>query len=132
METFVMSVIGGVLMIAYMLFRANRLLAQENRDYRKDARAAQARADQLENELEKQKLIGSSSKVTPFPTASDGVMKAKYSQLKGEYDLLKNEHSSAIDVLSRIKTDVDKSENMSNMLAIKIRAYLTSVIGLAS
>ena len=118
-------------MIAYMLFRSNRALMQENKEYRKEARAAQAKADQLENELEKTRLIQSSPKVTAFPSGGDAVMKAKYNQLKGEFDLLHAQHDSALDTLGRIRATVDKPENAGGSLAIKVKAYLTSVAGLA-
>lgn len=131
METFFMSFIGATLMIAYMLFRANRSLMQENKDYRKEARAAQAKVEQLENELEKARLIHSSPKVAAFPSSGDAVMKAKYNQLKGEFDLLHAQHDSALDTLSRIRTTVDKPEYSSSTIAIQVKTYLTSVAGLA-
>ena len=132
METFIAGLIGGIVMIAYMLFRENRVLTMESKEHRKDMRAAQAQVEKLENELEKQQIISSSSKITPFPSAGDSAQKAKYSQLKGEYDSLKNEYCSVIDVLNRIRREVDKSGNMSNSLVIKMKVYLSSVTGLAS
>lgn len=132
METFVTGIVGGSFMIAVILYRANRILTQECRDFRKDARAAQAELEKVKNELEQQKMIQASPKVTALSNASAGAAKARLGQLQNEYKLLKSEHESAMDVLARIKSDVDKPENMSNTLAIKVRAYLTSVIGLAS
>jgi len=132
METFIGGLIGGMIVIVYMLFRTNRVLALESKDFRKEARAAQAQVDKLENELEKQKIINSSSKITPFPSKSDGAQEAKYTRLKSEHDLLKGEHQLVVDTLNRIRNEIDKSENIPSSLAVKIRAYLSSVVGIAS
>ncbi|MDH5259641.1 MAG: hypothetical protein OEX07_16620 [Gammaproteobacteria bacterium] len=132
MESFIGGLIGGMAVIVYMLFRINRVLIAESNSFRKDARSAQAQADKLANELEKQKIINSSPKITPFPASSGGAEKARYARLKGEYDSLKNEQQLAVDALNRIRNEVDKSENMPSSLAIKIRAYLTTVVGIAS
>ena len=132
METFIGGLIGGMFVIVYMLFRINRILAIESRDFRKDARAAQAQVAKLEGELEKQKIINSSPKITPFPATTNGTPEVRYTRLKNEYDELNTEHHLVVDTLNRIKSEVDKPENRPSSLAIKIRAYLTTVVGIAS
>ena len=130
MEALIGGLIGGFAVITYMLFRVNRVLLLESKGFRKDARAAQGQVEKLKNELEMQKKIASSSKVTPFPTHTSSVQKAKYDHLKGEYDLLKIEQHLTNELLFTIRSEVGKPENMSSSLAMKIKAYLTSVIGM--
>ena len=132
METFIGGLIGGLVVIVYMLFRVNRLLILESKENRKDARSAQAQVDKLSAELEKQRIINSSSKITPFPTKTEAAPEARYIKLKGEHAALKNEHLLVVDALNKVRAEVDKSENRPVSLAIKIRAYLTEVVGIAS
>ena len=129
METIIGALIGGLAVIAYMLFRSTREMAIESLNSRKEARAAQAQVEKLENELEQQKAIATSTKVTTFPSNSDKALKAKNTQLRGEYDLLKNEQLLIVESLSKIHDEVNKPENMSRPLAIKIRAHLFNIVG---
>lgn len=66
METFIGGLIGGLLVIAYMLFRINRSMEVEYRSLRKDTRAAQAQVEKPEAELEKQKAIATFPKSHSF------------------------------------------------------------------
>lgn len=129
METVVGGLIGGLMVIAYMLLRINRTLYAESREHRKEARTAQAQVEKLKNELEQQKAIAASTKVATFPTKSDQNLKIENTQLKGEYELLKNEHSLLIDTLNKIQNEVHRPENISSSLAIKIKVHLVNVIG---
>lgn len=129
METFIGGFIGGLLVIVYMLFRFNRVMAAESWNLRTEARASLAQIAKLENELEKQKAIAASPKIAHFPTKNDRELKVENAQLMGEYEILKNEHEMLVEALNKIRHEVDKSENISSALAIKIRAYLTTVIG---
>jgi len=132
MEAFIGGVVGGLVTISYMLFRVNRELAADANTFRKDARAAQAQVLKLESKLEQQKIIASSSKITPFPTKTSDTPKQKHTQLIAENDLLKKEQKLVVEALDKVRFEVNKPENMSSSMAMKIRAYLTAVVGIAS